>query len=123
MTRKRWGRKRVNSNEKLYNKPRIDPALRPIFRRIGVPEPKPFKPDPFQLQALEAIKESDVLVTAPTGSGKTWIAIQSIRDYLARGLRVWYASPLKALSNSIYQEFSGEFGSHLCGIITGDRKE
>jgi len=123
MTRKRWGRKRVNSNEKLYNKPRIDPALRPIFRRIGVPEPKPFKPDPFQLQALEAIKESDVLVTAPTGSGKTWIAIQSIHDYLAMGLRVWYASPLKALSNSIYQEFSGEFGSHLCGIITGDRKE
>ncbi len=123
MTRKRWARKRGNFYEKLYDKPRIDPSLRPVFRKIGVPEPEPFKPDPFQLEALEALKEADVLVSAPTGSGKTWIAIQAIHDCLAKGLRVWYASPLKALSNSIYQEFSGEFGSHLCGIITGDRKE
>ena len=65
----------------------------------------------------------DVLVTAPTGSGKTWIASHAIYEYLARNMRVWYASPLKALSNSIYQQFIREFGPENCGIITGDRKE
>lgn len=62
-------------------------------------------------------------MSAPTGSGKTWIAVKAIHSFLERGLRVWYASPLKALSNSIYQEFCREFGSSLCGILTGDRKE
>jgi ATP-dependent RNA helicase HelY len=97
--------------------------LRATFRKIGVPEPGPFKPDPFQLEALDLIKDYDVLVSAPTGSGKTWIASQAIQSYLAGDLRIWYASPLKALSNSIYQEFCREFGPSNCGILTGDRKE
>jgi len=104
-------------------KPRLDPHLKHVFRKIGVPEPTPFKPDPFQLEALEKIEGSDVLVSAPTGAGKTWIASQAIWQYLSKGLRTWYASPLKALSNSIYQEFCHEFGSNYCGILTGDRKE
>lgn len=49
--------------------------------------------------------DTDVLVTAPTGSGKTWIAVKAIDQYLARGARAWYATPLKALSNSKYEEF------------------
>ncbi|MBW2117355.1 MAG: DEAD/DEAH box helicase [Deltaproteobacteria bacterium] len=106
-----------------YLKPDLDPGLRATFRKIGVPEHGPFKPDPFQLEALDLIKDYDVLVSAPTGSGKTWIASQAIHSYLARALRVWYASPLKALSNSIYQEFCREFGPSYCGILTGDRKE
>jgi superfamily II RNA helicase len=69
------------------------------------------------------IKDYDVLVSAPTGSGKTWIASQAIHTFLGGGLRIWYASPLKALSNSIYQEFCNEFGPSHCGILTGDRKE
>ena len=117
-------RKRPGGIKKgLYENPRLDPQLKHIFKKIGVPEPTPFKPDPFQLEALEKIKEYDVLVSAPTGSGKTWIASQAIWQCLADGLRVWYASPLKALSNSIYQEFCNEFGSDRCGILTGDRKE
>lgn len=106
-----------------YGKPRIDPELRSIFRKIGVPEPEPFRADPFQREALELIKDYDVLVSAATGSGKTWIASQAIQSCLAEGLSVWYASPLKALSNSIYQEFCHEFGPSNCGILTGDRKE
>ncbi len=106
-----------------YGKPRIDPELRSIFRKIGVPEPEPFRADPFQREALELIKDYDVLVSATTGSGKTWIASQAIQSCLAEGLSVWYASPLKALSNSIYQEFCHEFGPSNCGILTGDRKE
>jgi ATP-dependent RNA helicase HelY len=97
--------------------------LRRLLQGIGTPAPAPFKPDPFQLQALAALEHEDVLVTAPTGSGKTWIAREEIRRLLADGKRAWYTSPLKALTNSKYQEFRDEFGEAQVGILTGDRKE
>ena len=93
------------------------------MKGIGVPEPQPFTPDPFQIEALEAIEHEDVLVTAPTGSGKTWIASEEIRRLLAQGKRAWYTTPLKALTNSKYIEFSDRFGGENVGILTGDRKE
>ena len=64
-----------------------------------------------------------MLVTAPTGSGKTWIAREEIRRLLVAGRGSWYTSPLKALTNSKYQEFSEEFGAEQVGILTGDRKD
>ncbi|HEY0321597.1 MAG TPA: DEAD/DEAH box helicase [Pyrinomonadaceae bacterium] len=97
--------------------------LRRLLEGIGQPAPAPFKPDPFQLEALAALEYEDVLVTAPTGSGKTWIAREEIRRLLAAGRRAWYTSPLKALTNSKYTEFSAEFGAENVGILTGDRKE
>jgi superfamily II RNA helicase len=100
-----------------------DAGLKKIFAGIGVPDRKPFKPDPFQIQALSAIKRSDCLVTAPTGAGKTWIAEQAITRTLKKGGKSWYASPLKALSNTKYSEFSKIFGPENVGILTGDRKE
>lgn len=90
---------------------------------IGVPEQRPFEPDPFQVEALAAIEVQDVLVTAPTGSGKTWIAREEIRRLLGQGKRAWYTTPLKALTNSKYTEFGNEFGADNVGILTGDRKE
>jgi superfamily II RNA helicase len=103
--------------------PRVDRKLRKFFDGIGVPEKTAFIPDDFQLEALEKIKSADVIVSAPTGSGKTWIAAQAIKEMLSNGRRSWYASPLKALSNSKFQEFSEEFGKENVGILTGDRKE
>jgi len=97
--------------------------LHRLLSGIGTPEPSPFKPDPFQLEALAALELEDVLVTAPTGSGKTWIAREEIRRLLSSGRRAWYTSPLKALTNSKYVEFSDEFGPESVGILTGDRKE
>lgn len=94
-----------------------------LLEGIGTPRPTPFKPDPFQLEALAMLEFEDVLVTAPTGSGKTWIAREEIRRLLESGRRAWYTSPLKALTNSKYQEFSDEFGADKVGILTGDRKE
>ncbi len=98
-------------------------ALQRLLEGIGSPAPAPFKPDPFQLEALAALEYEDVLVTAPTGSGKTWIAREEIRRLLETGRRAWYTSPLKALTNSKYQEFAAEFGAERVGILTGDRKE
>jgi superfamily II RNA helicase len=97
--------------------------LRELLSGIGAPKPEPFKPDPFQLEALAALEFEDVLVTAPTGSGKTWIAREEIRRLLDAGKRAWYTTPLKALTNSKYYEFGEEFGAERVGILTGDRKE
>jgi len=103
--------------------PRADRSLRKIFARIGSPAESDFLPDEFQLEALRKITECDVLVSAPTGSGKTWIAQEAMRTVLAQGKRCWYATPLKALSNSKYHEFCNEFGAENVGVLTGDRKE
>ena len=97
--------------------------VRRLLEGIGTPPAAPFQPDPFQVQSLAALEFEDVLVTAPTGSGKTWIAREEIRRLLASGRRAWYTTPLKALTNSKYQEFIDEFGAERVGILTGDRKE
>ncbi|MGD8333912.1 MAG: DEAD/DEAH box helicase [Desulfobacterales bacterium] len=117
---KRYPRKKPKT---LHLKPGADARLRKIFSDIGVPDNPAFTPDPFQLDALAAIERSDCLVTAPTGSGKTWIAEKAIARVYSAGGKSWYACPLKALSNAKYAEFSAIFGPQQVGILTGDRKE
>lgn len=104
-------------------RPSVDARLKKVFARIGVPASRPFKPDPFQLKALAAIRRADCLVSAPTGSGKTWIAEEAIARIRKKGGNAWYASPLKALTNSKHLEFADRFGPEQVGILTGDRKE
>ena len=104
-------------------KPAQSAEIRKLLEGIGTPPPAPFKPDPFQLEALAALEFEDVLVTAPTGSGKTWIAREEIKRLLEQNRRAWYTTPLKALTNSKYQEFIEQFGAERVGILTGDRKE
>src|SRR6266511_5495250 len=53
--------------------------VKKLLDGIGTPRAVSFKPDPFQVEALAALEFEDVLVTAPTGSGKTWIAREEIR--------------------------------------------
>ncbi|MEJ2659131.1 MAG: DEAD/DEAH box helicase [Desulfobacteraceae bacterium] len=100
-----------------------DARLKKIFAEIGTPAAAEFVPDPFQLEALQAVEKADCLVTAPTGAGKTWIALQAIQGIFQNGGRAWYASPLKALSNAKLLEFGAHFGAEHVGILTGDRKE
>ncbi len=97
--------------------------LQQILEGIGVPEPKPFVPDPWQTEAVEYLAHSDVIVSAPTGSGKTYVAIQAIKQAMALNQTVIYTSPLKALSNTKFMEFSQLFGSDQVGILTGDRRD
>ena len=120
--RKIAGESSGNDAEPRQNKAQVR-AVQELLSGIGVPSAKPFVPDDFQLEALEAIENEDVLVTAPTGSGKTWIAREEIRRLLEQGRKAWYTTPLKALTNSKYLEFSKEFGEKNVGILTGDRKE
>ena len=108
---------------KIHIRPAADASLKKDFAGIGIPPGKTFTPDSFQTEALEVIDRSDCLVTAPTGAGKTWIAEQAIARIRKRGGKSWYASPLKALSNGKYAEFSKIFGSKNVGILTGDRQE
>ena len=117
------GRKSERRKPPVYLKPEIAPALKSVLMQIGKPHPAPFVPDDFQLKALAAIKQTDCLVIAPTGSGKTWIAREAILSVIEKGGRAWYASPLKALSNSKWVEFGLHFDPENVGIITGDTKE
>ena len=120
--RKIAGESSENEAEARQTPPQIR-AVEELLSGIGVPPNKPFVPDDFQVEALDAIEHEDVLVTAPTGSGKTWIAREEIRRLLNQGRKAWYTTPLKALTNSKYIEFSMEFGEENVGILTGDRKE
>jgi ATP-dependent RNA helicase HelY len=80
-----------------------------------------FGPDLFQLDAIEAIDQHvNVLVSAPTGSGKTLIANYAIGRVLERGERAFYTTPLKALSNQKFHELSALFGENRVGLLTGD---
>ena len=91
---------------------------------IGVPPPQPFVPDPWQEEALcKVADESDVIVSVPTGSGKTYVAVEAARRAMEENRTVIYTSPLKALSNTKYTEFSRIFGADQVGILTGDRRD
>ena len=77
--------------------------------------------DRFQIDAIEAVdKGVNVLVSAPTGSGKTLVANYAIGRELEREQRTFYTTPLKALSNQKYHELSELFGEARVGLLTGD---
>ena len=91
---------------------------------VSVPEPSKFEVDTFQSEAIESVVNGiDTLVVAPTGAGKTYIAIESMRAALELGGRAIYTTPLKALSNTKYAELKTLFAPDFSvGLLTGDRK-
>jgi len=81
----------------------------------------PFELDDFQKDACKCITEGkSVVVCAPTGAGKTVIAQHAIHCALEAGNRVFYTTPLKALSNQKYNDFSEKYGADKVGLLTGD---
>jgi ATP-dependent RNA helicase HelY len=81
----------------------------------------PFELDEFQILAFGAIEnDKNVLVSAPTGSGKTLIADFGIYVTKRRKLRSIYTTPVKALSNQKYRELVERYGSKDVGLLTGD---
>lgn len=83
----------------------------------------PFPLSSFQKYAIESIVEGHhILVTAHTGSGKTLPAEFAIEYFVSRGKKVIYTSPIKALSNQKFYEFTQKFPNISFGILTGDLK-
>ena len=81
---------------------------------------KGLKLDRFQEEAIAAInRDTSVIVTAPTGAGKTVIAEYAVEKCLQKDYRVIYTAPIKALSNQKYRDFYAEYGEKI-GIVTGD---
>lgn len=81
----------------------------------------PFQVDDFQKDALVAVEAGkSVVVTAPTGAGKTVVADGSIAMCLARGARAFYTTPIKALSNQKFADLTDAHGRDNVGLLTGD---
>ena len=100
----------------------LDPSL------LNLDQLFPFELDGFQKEAITALAEGkSVVVCAPTGSGKTVVGEYAIYYALEMGKRVFYTTPLKALSNQKFRDFQDKFCSgvdqdkqNLVGLITGD---
>lgn len=81
----------------------------------------PFALDDFQREALGALDSGhSVLVSAPTGSGKTLVAAYAVHRALAAHGKAFYTTPLKALSNQKYGELVATYGEEHVGLLTGD---
>ena len=84
----------------------------------------PFELDEFQHKAIAALAaDKSVVICAPTGSGKTLIGEYAIYRALSHGKRVFYTTPLKALSNQKFRDFQEQFAqgdSRRIGLLTGD---
>ena len=80
-----------------------------------------FTLDPFQEKAVHAVNNGDsLIVSAPTGCGKTLIAEYAVEVSLKLNQRVIYTAPIKALSNQKFRDFRKRFGEETVGIHTGD---
>jgi len=80
-----------------------------------------FELDEFQRQACKSLQQGrGVLVAAPTGAGKTIVGEFAIYLALQRGLKAFYTTPIKALSNQKYSELADKYGPKNVGLLTGD---
>jgi ATP-dependent RNA helicase HelY len=80
-----------------------------------------FAPDEFQERACEALAAgSSVLVAAPTGAGKTVVAEFAIHLAVQSNTKVFYTTPIKALSNQKFAELVARLGRERVGLLTGD---
>jgi superfamily II RNA helicase len=81
----------------------------------------PFELDDFQRDAFRALgADHSVLVSAPTGSGKTLVAAFAVHRALCARGKAFYTTPLKALSNQKFGELAATYGEEHVGLLTGD---
>ena len=80
-----------------------------------------FELDAFQIAACKALESgAGVLVAAPTGSGKTVVGEFAIHLALENGLKCFYTTPIKALSNQKCADLVARYGPDHVGLLTGD---
>lgn len=105
---------------RIVTEEEAEPVLPPANERALVTG---YEPDRFQKFAIAAIEAGEnVLVTAKTGSGKTFVGEYQIAKSLHRGGRVFYTTPVKSLSNQKFHDLKKLFPSATVGIMTGDIK-
>ncbi|MFC4947761.1 DEAD/DEAH box helicase [Pseudonocardia sp. GCM10023141] len=81
----------------------------------------PFDLDGFQIAGCSALEDGHgVLVCAPTGAGKTVVGEFAVHLALAQGLKCFYTTPIKALSNQKYADLVARHGVDAVGLLTGD---
>lgn len=84
----------------------------------------PFPMDDFQELACQALEDGNgVLVAAPTGAGKTVVGEFAIHLAIAKGQKVFYTTPIKALSNQKFSELVKRYGKERVGLLTGDNNQ
>ena len=122
----RPGRRASGTSRERVPEARAKPAAaasRPAALPSATPEILTWKGltlSPFQREAITALRAGhDVLVSAPTGAGKTLVAEYAIADAALRGRRCIYTSPIKALSNQKYRDFRDDPAIDV-GLMTGD---
>jgi superfamily II RNA helicase len=102
---------------KICNAPYDNQSIQEHFDKF------PFPLSDFQKYAIEAIVTGDhLLVTAHTGSGKTLPAEFALEHFVSQGKKVVYTSPIKALSNQKFYEFTNKYPHISFGLMTGDIK-
>lgn len=105
----------VAESESTAIRPEIEADISAFAERY------PFPIDSFQLEAMSHLAQGrSVLVTAPTGTGKTLVAEYAIWQARQRNQRVIYTTPLKALSNQKYRDLCALYGTESVGLVTGD---
>lgn len=80
-----------------------------------------FEPDDYQVKACQDLDDgAGVLVAAPTGAGKTVVGEYATDLALASGLKCFYTTPIKALSNQKFHDLVARHGEDQVGLLTGD---
>ncbi|MFM6971986.1 MAG: DEAD/DEAH box helicase, partial [Rhodoluna sp.] len=109
------------SPSERYAKSRANKQLPEVDSFLGLLD---FPLDDFQLQACRALAEGKgVLVAAPTGAGKTIVGEFAIHLAIEKQLKVFYTTPIKALSNQKYAELVKRYGIDRVGLLTGDTNQ
>ncbi|MFX4261885.1 DEAD/DEAH box helicase [Pelotomaculum propionicicum] len=118
-----WGADKGTARDQDHDFGEVSRAKKspPRRKEISPPPPDKLTLDDFQIEASEALREGlSVLVSAPTGNGKTLVAEMLAKDVMSQGMGMVYTSPLKALSNQKYRDFKELFGDDAVGLVTGD---